>query len=259
MFGIKIFDGLNGLACGAVFLATMASAVEFDHTHALFNNVLVQYVKDARVDYASLETHPQELNRYLDQVAAVSEPEFKRWDESQQIAFLSNAYNAYTLRLIIEHYPVESIKDIGGFFNGPWDQPVVKLFGKTIDLNTVEHEILRVDYAEPRIHFALVCAAKGCPPLRSEAFVGIRLDEQLEDQERQFLATPDKNRIAAAERTVFLSPIFKWYGGDFGKEPGSVLAALKPYWPDMPGGLDYDDFKIRYTDYDWSLNEQPRE
>ena len=126
-------------------------------------------------------------------------------------------------------------------------------------MNTVEHKILRVDYTEPRIHFALVCAAIGCPPLRSEAYVGIRLDEQLEDQERQFLATPDKNRIAATERTVYLSPIFKWYGGDFRKESGSVLAALKPYWPENFGVLDYDDFKIRYTDYDWSLNEQPRE
>jgi hypothetical protein len=248
---------LHALTLGGILLATPALAAEFDHTHALLDTVLAQYVKDARVDYVTLKAHPQDLNRYLDQVVAVSKSEFKKWDEPQQIAFLSNAYNAYTLRLIIDHYPVKSIKDIGSFFKGPWDQPVVKLFGETTDLNAVEHKILRVDYAEPRIHFSLVCAAKGCPPLRSEAYVGNRLDDQLADQAKRFLANPEKNRIAADSRTVYLSPIFKWYGKDFKKQSGSVLAALKPYWPGDSGTLVQNDFKIRYTDYDWSLNEQP--
>lgn len=124
-----------------------------------------------------------------------------------------------------------------------------------MDLNTVEHKILRVDYTEPRIHFALVCAAKGCPPLRNEAYVGARLEEQLADQAKQFLAESAKNRIAATERAVYLSPIFKWYGGDFEKKSGSVFAALKPYWPAKPPA-GYESFRIRYTDYDWSLNGQ---
>lgn len=104
----------------------------------------------------------------------------------------------------------------------------------------------------------LVCAAKGCPPLRSEAYAGARLEEQLVDQAKQFLATREKNRVETAERTVFLSPIFKWYGGDFEKKSSSVLAALKPYWPAKSGASAYDDFKNRYTDYDWSLNEQSK-
>ena len=155
------------------------------------------------------------------------------------------------------HYPVKRIKDIGSFLTGPWDQPVVKLFGDTITLNTVEHKILRQNYAEPRIHFALVCAAKGCPPLRGEVYVATRLNEQLDDQAKQFLATPDKNHMDVASQTVYLSPIFKWYGVDFEKKSGSVLAALKPYWPAKPV-VGYEDFKIRYTDYDWSLNEQAK-
>ena len=194
------------LALFAVALTLRVAAAGFDQSNALFDGVLKQYVKSARVDYAALKAHPQELNRYLDQVAAVSKAEFKKWSEPQQIAFLANAYNAYTLRLIIKNYPVKSIKDIGSFINGPWDQPVVQLFGETITLNTVEHKILRKDYAEPRLHFVLVCAAKGCPPLRGEAYVAARLNEQLDDQAKQFLAESGKNRIAATERTVYLSP-----------------------------------------------------
>ena len=252
LLNIRVWCAL-ALGC---FIAASSAAAEFDQTYALFNGVLTNGVKDARVNYAALKAHPQELNRYLDEVAAVTKPEFKQWNEQQQIAFLLNAYNAYTLRLIIDHYPINSIKDIGHIWSGPWDQPVVKLFGETITLNTVEQKILRVDYAEPRIHFALVCAAKGCPPLRSEAYVGARLDQQLGDQARLFLATTNKNRVDGGAQVVYLSPIFKWYGGDFEKKSGSVLAALKPYWPAKPVA-GYDNFQIRYTDYDWSLNEQP--
>lgn len=256
MTGLNFTRTLCTLALGFALFASRAAAAEFDQSHALFDAVLKQRVKNSRVDYAGLRAHPEDLNRYLGQVAAVSKAEFKKWSEPQQIAFLSNAYNAYTLKLITDHYPLKSIKDIGSFISGPWDQPVVKLFGETMDLNTVEHKILRVDYAEPRLHFVLVCAAKGCPPLRSEAYVGARLEEQLVDQAKVFLAESAKNRIAASERVVYLSPIFKWYGGDFEKKSGSVLAALKLYWPGK--ATDTDGFKIRYTDYDWSLNEQSK-
>jgi hypothetical protein len=245
---------LVGMALVLIVLSR-AQAVEFDQSHALFDQVLKTYVKNARVNYVALKSHPQELDRYLGQVAAVSETEFKSWTEKQQIAFLINAYNGCTMRLILDHYPVKRIKDIGGFLSGPWDQPVVHLFGRTLTLNTVEHKMLRKDYSEPRIHFALVCAAKGCPPLRGEAYVATHLDEQLDDQAKQFLANPRKNRAEASQHTVYLSPIFKWYGGDFEKQAGSALAFLKPYWPAKPP-TDYEDFKIRYTDYDWSLNEQ---
>ena len=259
MTGFSSVRGPCALVLGWVVIAAWTAGAEFDQTHAIFTGVLTQYVKDARVDYAALKAHPQDLNHYLDQAAAVTKDEFKKWSEPQQIAFLSNSYNAYTLRLIVDHYPLKSIKDIGSIFSGPWDQPVVKLFGEATTLNAVEHKMLRKDYSEPRIHFALVCAAKGCPPLRSEAYVADRLNEQLDDQAKQFLATPNKNRVEAGEQVVYLSPIFKWYGGDFEKKSGSVLAALKPYWPEKAAAvLSKGDFKIRYTDYDWSLNEQSK-
>src|SRR5260370_15764935 len=212
MTGLNFTRTFCALALGFTVLASRAAAAEFDQSHALFDAVLKQHVKNARVDYAGLKAHPQELNRYLGQIAGVTEGEFTIWNEKRQIAFLLNAYNTYTLRLIIDQYPVKSIKDIGSMFTGPWDQPIVKLFGETTTLNAVEHKILRKDYSEPRIHFALVCAAKGCPPLRSQAYVADRLNEQLDDQAKQFLATPSKNRVEADERAGCLLSIFKMDG-----------------------------------------------
>lgn len=237
----------------------VARAATFDQTHKVLDKTLNTYVKDALVDYRNLKANRQDLDRYLGQVAAVPEPEFKRWTEKQQLAFLINAYNAYTLQLIIDHYPVKSIKDIGGWVKGPWEQPVVRLFGRELTLNDLEHKLLRVNYQEPRIHFALVCAAMGCPALRSEAYEAARLDAQLDDQARQFLANTQKNRVDVAEQLVYLSPIFKWYGADFEKKSGSLLGALKPYWPkEAEAALAEGGFKIRYTDYNWSLNQGPK-
>ncbi len=244
---------LVGVALAPI-VSARAPAAQFDQSHALFDKVLKSFVSDARVNYTALKAHPQELEGYLAQVAAVSESDFKGWSEKQQIALLINSYNACTLRLILDHYPLKSIKVIGSFFSGPWNQPVVHLFAETTTLSAVEHKILRKDYSEPRIHFALVCAAKGCPPLRSEAYSANRLDEQLHDQAKQFLATPNQNRVEASERVVYLSPIFKWYAGDFEKKSGSVLAALQTYWSGK--ATSTDGFKIRYTDYDWTLNDQ---
>ncbi len=239
-----------------VISASLASAAQLDQSHELFDQVLKKYVKDGLVNYSALKAHPEELDRYLDQVAAVPEADFKQWTEKQQLAFLINAYNAFTLRLIIDHYPVKSIKDIGSVLSGPWSQPVVRLFGVATTLDYLEHKLLRKNYAEPRIHFALVCAARSCPPLRGEAYQASRLDEQLDDQARKFLATPTRNRVEASERVVHLSPVFKWFAGDFEKKSGSVLEFLKPYWPEPARAeLEQGGFKIRYTTYDWSLND----
>lgn len=235
----------------------VAQPQPFDQTHPLFDQVLKRYVRNALVDYSALKANRQDLDRYLSEVATVAEPGFRAWPEKQRLAFLINAYNAYTLQLIVDHYPVKSIKDIGSWLKGPWDQPVVRLFGRTLTLNDLEHKILQVQYAEPRIHFALVCAARGCPPLRNEAYVGNRLDAQLDDQARQFLGTPGKNRVDFTDHVIYLSPIFKWYGADFEKQAGSVLSFLKPYWPAKDAAeIAKGGFSVRYTDYDWSLNQE---
>ncbi len=251
--------GIVGCYCSLAFGggALRGLAADFDRMHPEYGRVLKAHVSHGLVDYSSLRSHPEPLNGYLAGVAAVTKAEFLGWGRDDQIAFLCNAYNAYTLRLIVDNYPVQSIRDIGGFLQGPWDRPFAKVFGTAHTLNDLEHRMLRRDYAEPRIHFALVCAAKGCPPLREEPYVGGRLAEQLDAQARAFLADPAKNRIDAANRTVHLSPIFKWYGADFQEAADSVLVLLKPYWPAEAKVGAMGDFKIRYTDYDWSLNDAP--
>ncbi|MDH5637147.1 MAG: DUF547 domain-containing protein [Nitrospinota bacterium] len=229
----------------------------FDHDHAIFSKLLVEFVEEGRVDYPGLAKNRERLDQYLTVLAAVTETQINAWEEPDRIAFLINLYNAATLKLILDHYPVKSIKDIGGWFSTPWEAPVVQLFGGAVTLDTIEHGILRKRHNEPRIHAALVCAAMGCPPLRSEAFVGRRLEEQLNGQMRRFLSIATKNRVDRAAGVVHLSPIFKWYKGDFEKEGRSVLDFLRPYWSDTVKGYfaNQHEWRIKYTFYNWSLNK----
>jgi hypothetical protein len=222
------------------------------------------------VDYRGLKADRKPLDHYLDTLAGVSQSTFAGWTQSEQLAFLINLYNATTLKLIIDHYPVKSIKDIGSFFRGPWSQPVVRLFGRTRTLNYLEHGFLRKRYSEPRIHMALVCAAKGCPPLRSEAYVASKLNAQLDDQARRYLASPAGLRIDRGGKAVYFSSIFKWYGKDFvaGYSPSSGFAgldrterAVANFCSRYVSASDSDFLKrggysVRYLDYDWSLNAQ---
>ncbi|MBI4027748.1 MAG: VTT domain-containing protein [Verrucomicrobia bacterium] len=233
------------------------AAEPFDHSHSRFDRLLRTRVKDGLVDYAALKAAPADLDACLDAQAAVTEADFRTWKESDRLAFLINLYNAQTLRLILDHYPVRSIKNIGTVLRGPWKQPVVRLFGQSLTLNDLEHGIIRKDFHEPAVHFALVCAAKGCPPLREEAYVGSRLEAQLNDQTRRFLDERKKNSIDFENKTLRLSPIFKWYAADFEKASGSVHAWLQRLFTSQnPQSVRVAEFKIEYTDYDWSLNNR---
>lgn len=249
----KLTRWLAGMRFGLVlgllipFQAAFAFARDFDHAHARFGRVLQAHVVNGQVDYKAMKANPGDLVAYLDALAAVPEAQFRTWTEPRRIAFLANLYNAATLKLIVDHYPLKSIKDIGSLFKGPWDQPVVRLYGQTITLNNLEHDILRKEYNEPRLHMALVCAAKGCPPLRSEAYVGERLDEQLDDQSRTYLRSPLGLQLDRAKGEARISAIFKWYGGDFPSVPAFVS---------KHSGQNLDGLKIRYLDYDWALNEK---
>ncbi|MCI0351582.1 MAG: DUF547 domain-containing protein, partial [Acidobacteriales bacterium] len=191
------------------------AAFGFDHLHSRYAVVLKIHVKDGWVDYTALKAAKTNLTAYLDELAAVKESEFQKWSEPQQLAFLYNLYNAATLQLVCDHYPVAGIKMIGGLLKGPWSLEVVRVWGKTITLDDLEHGIIRKRYQEPRSHFALVCAARSCPPLRTEPYVAERLSAQLDDQGRTFLRQREKNRVDAANRTLYLSPIFKWFEEDF--------------------------------------------
>ena len=240
----------------ALLAMPAAPAAAFDPEHRALGDVLGGFLDGGLVDYAGLRVEREGLDGYLASLSVVSKTEIEGWPEAEQIAFFVNAYNAWTLRLIVDHYPVGSIKDIGGFFSGPWKEEIVRLFGKTLTLDHIEHEILRKAYAEPRIHFALVCAAVGCPPLRGEPYIGARLDEQLDDQGRVFLSNRQKNRLDTENRTLYLSPIFKWFREDFTKPVGSLVAFVRPFLPRKDQAALEDSFRIRFTDYDWSLNEQ---
>jgi uncharacterized protein DUF547 len=236
-------------------IPTDASAADttpgpFDQTHTLYSNVVREYVKDGSVDYRGIKSNPDDLKNYLDQTSTITKGEFDKWTRDQQLAFLINVYNAGTLDLIQENYPVVSIKDIAEDSGGPWEQPIVGLFGDKITLNALENEVIRKNYPEPRIHFALVCAAKGCPVLIDKPYLGETLNEQLEAQTRVFLSDTRNNSIDTANKTLHLSPLFDWYSEDFVKESGSVARFVNPYFDGKAGS----DFKIEYTSYDWTLN-----
>lgn len=264
------------VACGAglllasllVITTGLASAQDFDPAHRWYDGVLKEFVHDGRVDYIGLKANPKALDHYLADMARLPESQFNSWSGKQRLACLVNLYNAATLRLILDHAPVRSIKDIGSFFKGPWDQPAVHLSGRTITLNTLEHEILRKQYNEPRIHMALVCAAMGCPSLRSEAYTAENLDAQLDDQAKRFLANPAKFRIDP-RKGVLLSPIFKWYGADFRARytPRDGFAGLTEteravlnFCGQYLSSADREHlasggYPVGFLDYDWSLNE----
>ena len=236
---------------------TQSSDDAFDHSHAALTAALKKHVKNGKVDYAALKKNQTSLNTYLDSLATVSKKEFWSWKKNQEIAYLINLYNAATLKLIIDHYPVDSIKDIGGFINGPWEQNVVRLFGNKVTLDFVEHEMLRKYYNEPRIHFAVNCASIGCPVLRAEAYQATKLDNQLDEQGREFLRNDAKNRVNTKTNTLHLSPVFDWFAGDFKKKSGSVQKFILPYLHKKDrAAVKKQQFDIDYTDYSWKLNKQ---
>jgi hypothetical protein len=223
---------------------------------SIFDELLKQYVAEGGwVDYDRLRRESDKLDRYI---ASVSDAPFDDMGRDEKLALLINGYNAFTLRLVLDYYPVKSIKDIPA--SKRWDDVRWKVGGHKWSLNQIEHEQIRPKFKEPRVHFALVCAAIGCPPLRSEAYVGDRVDEQLEDQARYvhsharwFRFEPDKN-------VVRLTSLYKWYGGDFEQVgAGSVLNFAARYAPPLKQAIDSGRKpKIEWIDYDWSLNSARR-
>jgi len=183
----------------------------------------------------------------------IREAPFDEMGRDQKLALLMNGYNAFTLKLILEYYPVESIKDIPK--EKRWIEERWTIGGHTWSLNQIEHEQIRPKFEEPRIHFALVCAAVGCTPLRREAFVAERLDDQLEDQTRYVHNHETCVRYAKEKNTLWLTELYNWYGGDFRQVAGSVLKYVARYVPEVKKALDQGDApEIKWIDYDWALN-----
>ncbi|MDB6033164.1 MAG: hypothetical protein JWM16_3502 [Verrucomicrobiales bacterium] len=232
-----------------------SSGAPFDHSHTHYAKVLQQINKGGLVDYAALKTSPQELNAYLDQVSAVSKSDFEKWNKAEQIAFLVNLYNASVLKTVAENYPIADIRKFGNGKKGAGEVQTTRLFKKKIPLDSISL-MLRSDYPEPRIHFALVPASLGGPALRTEPYTADKLDSQLADQARRFMSSPAKNRIDLQQHVIYLSSIFKWYPADFEKGSGSLLRYVAQFYPPpVQEELRKTAFDIRYTEYNWALND----
>ncbi len=216
--------------------------------HSEWSAILDKFVSsDGKVDYRGMRKKARNFNQYLDYISL--NPPASNWNENEKLCYWINAYNAFTVKLILDHYPLKSIKDISDgppMVDSPWDLKFFKIGGVDFDLNTIEHEILRKEFNEPRIHFAINCASYSCPKLRDEAYLPKYLEAQLEDQARYFINNNNKNQISKEE--MKLSSIFNWFNGDFTKE-GSLHAFLKKYNQEVTDGS-----KVSYLEYNWELN-----
>jgi hypothetical protein len=230
-----------------------------------YAEVLREYVDaSGRVDYEKLQNNRQKLDKFNAALGSVPPNTYESWTDEEKIAFLINAYNSLTLEVIVDNYPTKSIRDIPGV----WNRKKFRVIGQEMTLNDIEHEILRKEFDEPRIHMALVCASIGCPNLRTEPFMGEKLNSQLDEQTRVFLANPDNFRLDRDSERVYVSSIFKWFGKDFEKSYGkkenfanlngketAFLNFISQYLnPAEEEYLAQGGYKVSYLDYDWSLN-----
>lgn len=218
--------------------------------HSIYGQLLNAHVKNGHVDYGGFKKDEQRLNDYLSLLEQVDPMEL---NHSEKMAFYINVYNAWTIKLIIDNYPgVKSIKELGTLFQSPWKKKFVKVDGNTVTLDYIEHDILRPVFKDPRIHFAVNCASKSCPPLLAEPYTGADLERQLDQAAKEFINDPSNNYIEG--RTLYVSRIFKWFNKDFG---GNVLGFVSTYARgDLAKRIERDKalIKIKYLKYDWSLN-----
>jgi len=237
-------------------LSISAQALAFDHGHKDWETILNKFVifkeKQSFFNYSNLK-QSKELklfNQYLQSLSAVEKNEFNKFSQDEKLAFLINLYNAFTVKLIIDHYPVKSIKKIGSFFSSPWKIKFIKFQGKNVHLDAIEHDMIRQWFKEPRIHFAVNCASISCPSLFSKPFIATKLEQQLEKATQHFMGHRNKNYYDNKKKVLKISKIFNWYGDDFNQKFGSVKKFLLKYIK-APNDVQ----EIEYLSYDWGLNE----
>ncbi len=232
-----------------------------------YNSILKEYVNpQGLVDYEKLKENRQQLDEFNSAIGAVTPSTYNSWNDSEKIAFLINAYNSLTLESIIDNYPTKSIRRIPGV----WKIRKFDVAGEKMTLDHIEHQVLRKEFNEPGIHVALVCAAISCPPLRQEPYTGQKLEKQLNEQAQRFLGNSQGFRIDSQNNAVYLSSIFKWFGQDYEKTYGQnpnidglnktetaiVNYARKYVNSDAQNFLAKGGYKVKYSNYDWSLNVQ---
>jgi len=255
-------------------LVSLSSAFAFDHSHQTFSELLSKHVTmspdktSSTVDYQNFET--DKLDQYLSSLSKVSKKSFSSFNKKKQLAFYINAYNAFTIKLILKNYPVKSIKDTGvrSFSNplkNPWKMRFFSLFGKKTSLDQIEHDFTRGNDSlnqDPRIHFAFNCASIGCPALLNKAWVHDKLQSQFDQAAKGFLGDRSRNRVNLEKNQVELNDIFKWYGDDFNR---GKYGSLKEFLAAYAGALSDNekertfvlskDYKISHTGYNWNLNK----
>ncbi len=251
-----------GLALAAAGTASAGEPdrASLDREHAAWTGLLQRYVSGGLVGYAALRRDATpELDRYLRTLESVERAELEAWPRADQLAFWINAYNAYTVRLVLDHYPLRSIRSIGLFPGSAFKKKVIpfeRVAGRRLSLDDVEHRVLRERFGDARVHFAIVCASRSCPVLRGEAYRGRDLDAQLDEAARAFLRDPTRNRHDAASATLFLSSIFDWFRGDFERAAGTLPAFVARYADDSTAeALRRGGVRVEFLDYDWSINE----
>ncbi len=249
-------------------ISTPALAQSFNHQ--AWDEIVKENVKSigagaTNFDYANVQSKQEQLQAYLDQLSAIDQATFDGWSTDEQLAFLINAYNAFTVDLILSKYPdLTSINELGSGLTKPWQIEFVPLLGQTVTLDNIEHDMIRGSgrYNEPRIHFAVNCASIGCPPLINEAFTGDEIDAQLEKATQDFLT--DRNRNFINGEVVTVSKIFDWYRDDFetGWRDTIDLGEFLALYSDSLGlnaeqseALAAGDYDIEFSEYDWRLND----
>ncbi len=249
------------------------SSATFDHSHAAWTALLKKHVKVmdggkvSQMRYAGMAADRTALKAYLATLSDISQATFDGFSKPQQMAFLINAYNAFTVELILTRYPkLASIKDLGSFVQSPWKKKDVPLLGAQVSLDHIEHDSLRAKgrYDDPRVHFAVNCASIGCPALREEAFVPERLEAQLDEQAQRFMADRSRNRYSAERDKVEVSKIFDWFAEDF-RSGYKGITSLNQFLGRYANALadapaDREKLKagtvaVAYLDYDWKLND----
>ncbi|MFK8101839.1 MAG: DUF547 domain-containing protein [Saprospiraceae bacterium] len=246
-FSILIFTIFLITSCGGV-KDYQSSAKPI--THELWDSLVQAHVSETgKVNYKGFIKDSVQLNKYLNLIGKNHAND--SWTKEQRLAYWINAYNAFTVKLIIDNYPVKSIKDIKkglSLISTVWDIEFINIEAAKYSLGNIEHDILRKRFEEPRIHFAINCASVSCPILLNEAYTPKKLEEQLTKQSKAFINNPEKNKITANQ--LELSKIFKWFKGDFEKNGNRIDFLNKYAKVKINADANYD-----YMDYDWNLNE----
>lgn len=222
-------------------------------SHQPWNELLQKHVSaEGIVDYKGFIQDKARLEAYLKTISS-NAPDRNSWSENEQLAYWINAYNAFTVKLIVDNYPVESIRDLGPALKIPlikdvWHYKFFSIGGQESSLDEIEHGILRKEFEEPRIHFAINCASVSCPPLLNEAFVPGKLESQLDKVAKSFINDSSRNKIA--KDRIEISSIFSWFKGDFTKN-GSLIDFLNRY----SDTIISSNAKVSHLDYNWNLNE----